>query len=778
MDHKSPRRSIRNYHEPAGGWGALKAVATALNEQDTAIKGGATLLRMNQPQGFDCPGCAWPDPKHTSSFEFCENGAKAVAWEATGKRCTPEFFAAHSVTELEKWNDYDLEMTGRLTHPMTYDADTDHYVAISWDDAFALVAKHLNALANPNSVEFYTSGRASNEAAFLYQLFAREYGTNNFPDCSNMCHEATSVGLPESLGVGKGTVLLEDFDVVDAIFIFGQNPGTNSPRMMTSLRNASRRGTRIISFNPLRERALERFQAPQNAVEMVTLTSTPISTNIYQVRVGGDAAALRGMMKAVIEADERALADDASRIIDIDFINGHTMGFEDLAADLRATSWESIERESGLSRGDLKMAALVYIEAHSVILVYGMGITQHRRGSETVQQIANLALLRGNIGRPGAGLCPVRGHSNVQGDRTVGITEKPTPEFLDRLERRFGIKPPRAHGHDVVLALEAMLRDEAKVFIALGGNFAAAIPDQTRTQAAIRRLDLTVQVSTKLNRSHLVHGKQALIMPCLGRTELDVQATGPQSITVEDSMSMVHASTGMNTPASEYLKSEPAIVAGLARATLGNRSKVMWEDLVADYDRIRDAIEDVFPIFQGYNARIRVPGGFHLTSMARERIWMTASGRANFLVLKGINEDPQEFDDKILWLTTIRSHDQYNTTIYSYSDRYRGIFGQRDILLINDHDMAKRGLSDGDRVDLFTASTDGIERAVRNIRVVRYKVPDGCCAAYYPETNSLMPLYARDPLSHTPSAKAIPIRVVPVDSKDVPQTSADRTEAR
>src|ERR1700761_8893939 len=430
-------KAIRRYNAPAGGWGALRATGSALALQGVAISGSKTLLRMNQPEGFDCPGCAWPDPKHTSSFEFCENGAKAVAWEATSKRCTPEFFASHSVTELTGWSDYQLEMVGRLTHPLAYDAASDHYVPVSWEEAFALIGRHLNALPDPDMAEFYTSGRASNEAAFLYQLFAREYGTNNFPDCSNMCHEATSVGLPESLGVGKGTVLLEDFDVAEAIFIFGQNPGTNSPRMMTSLRNASRRGARIISFNPLRERALERFQAPQNPVEMVTLTSTPISTNIYQVRVGGDAAALKGMMKAVIEADETALADDAPRIIDIEFISGHTLGFEDLVADLRATSWESIERESGLSRGDLNAAALVYVQAHNVILVYGMGITQHRRGSETVQQIANLALLRGNIGRPGAGLCPVRGHSNVQGDRTVGINEKPTPEILDRIEQQF-----------------------------------------------------------------------------------------------------------------------------------------------------------------------------------------------------------------------------------------------------------------------------------------------------------------------------------------------------
>jgi len=753
------RRSIRDYHEPAGGWGALKATAEALVVQDTALKGGSTLLRMNQPHGFDCPGCAWPDPKHTSSFEFCENGAKAVAWEATGKRCTPEFFAAHTVTELAGWSDYDLEMTGRLTEPMVYDAATDHYVPISWGDAFALIAKHLNGLSDPNAAEFYTSGRSSNEAAFLYQLFAREFGTNNFPDCSNMCHEGTSVGLPMSLGVGKGTVLLEDFDSTDAIFIFGQNPGTNSPRMMTSLRNASRRGAHIISFNPFRERALERFQAPQNPVEMISLTSTPISSSIYQVRVGGDAAALKGLMKAVIEADDAAVAADAPRFIDIDFITGHTTGFEALAADIRSTPWEAIERRSGLSKADLVAAAHIYMQAPSAILVYGMGIVQHRRGAETVQQIANLAMLRGNVGRPGAGVCPVRGHSNVQGDRTVGITEKPTKEFLDRLEQRFGFKPPREHGHDVVLSLEAMLRGDAKVFIALGGNFAAAIPDWAQTHAALRNLELSVQISTKLNRSHVLHGRQALILPCLGRTEIDVQAGGPQSVTVEDSMSMVHASMGMNEPASPHLRSEPAIVAGLARATLRERSRIAWEDLVADYDRIRNAIEDIFPIFQGYNARVRIPGGFHLTSAARERIWLTPSGRATFLVFKDLEEDSAQAED-VLWLTTVRSHDQYNTTIYSSSDRYRGVFGRRDVLFINSAEMAKRGLSAKDRVDIVTASTDGIERRLRDVTVVEYKLPDGCCAAYYPEANPLVPLYARDALSHTPSSKAIPIRIV------------------
>jgi molybdopterin-dependent oxidoreductase alpha subunit len=755
----SDRKAIHPYHHPAGGWGALKAVGEHLIEQHIAIKGAATLSCMNQPAGFDCPGCAWPDPKHTSSFEFCENGAKAVAWEATSKRCAPEFFAEHSVQELAGWSDYQLEMVGRLTHPMAYDAASDHYIPVSWEEAFWIIGTHLKSLPDPNMAEFYTSGRTSNEAAFLYQLFVREYGTNNFPDCSNMCHEATSVGLPQSIGVGKGTVLLEDFDKADCIFIFGQNPGTNSPRMMTNLRDASRRGAAIISFNPFRERALERFQHPQSPVEMATLTSTQISSRLYQVRVGGDAAAIKGIMKVLVEADETARADGQPEILDWNFIREHTLGIEAIANDLKATRWEDIERYSGLSRQEIEHAAHVYMKAERAIIVYGMGITQHRRGAQNVQQLANLAMLRGHIGREGAGICPVRGHSNVQGDRTVGITETPSKDFLDRLERRFGFKPPRNHGHNVVRALEAMIRGEVKVFVAMGGNFAAAIPDLPRTQEALGNLDLTVHVSTKLNRSHLIHGRDALILPCLGRTEVDIQAGGPQSVTVEDSMSMVHASAGRNKPASEHLLSEPAIVAGMARATLGNRSVVDWERLVSDYDRIRDAIEDVFPIFERYNVRVRLPGGFHLVSTARERIWTTPSGKAHFLLYDGLGEDAREDDLEVLWLSTIRSHDQYNTTIYSKSDRYRGVCGQRDVVFLNKSELDKRGLKDGDRVDLITLSNDGIERRVRNFRAVGYSFPDGCCAAYYPEANPLVPLYAYDPLSFTPSSKGIPIRI-------------------
>ena len=755
----SNRKAVRPYHHPAGGWGALKALSEHLVEQHVPVKGATTLLCMNQPEGFDCPGCAWPDPKHTSSFEFCENGAKAVAWEATAKRCTPEFFAAHSVAELSTWGDYELEMVGRLTHPMAYDAASDHYVPVSWDEAFAIIGRHLNALPDPNMAEFYTSGRTSNEAAFLYQLFVREYGTNNFPDCSNMCHEATSVGLPQSIGVGKGTVLLEDFDKADCIFIFGQNPGTNSPRMMTNLRDASRRGAAIISFNPFRERALERFQAPQSPIEMVTLTSTPISSRLYQVRVGGDIAAVKGIMKVMVEADEAARAGGEPPILDWNFIREHTQGLEALVDDLKATEWADIERYSGLLRDEIEHAAEVYMKAERAIVVYGMGITQHQRGAQNVQQLANLALLRGHIGRDGAGICPVRGHSNVQGDRTVGITEIPSEEFLDRLERRFGFEAPRQHGHNVLTALEAMIRGEVKVFVAMGGNFAAAIPDTQMTQDALRNLDLSVHVSTKLNRSHLVHGRAALILPCLGRTEIDIQASGPQSITVEDSMSMVHASAGRNKPASEHLLSEPAIVAGMAQAALGGHTVVDWDALVGNYDLIRDAIEDVLPIFDNYNARIRIPGGFHLVSTARERNWTTASGKANFLVFNGLGEDTNVRDPDALWLSTIRSHDQYNTTLYSMSDRYRGVYGQRDVVFLNQFEIEKRGLDDGDRVDLITLSTDGHERRVRNFRVVGYSFPDGCCAAYYPETNPLVPLYAHDPLSFTPSSKGIPVRI-------------------
>jgi len=747
---------------PAGGWGALHATAKALREESAILKGGKSLLSMNQPDGFDCPGCAWPDPKHTSSFEFCENGAKAVAWETTKKRVTREFFATWTVSELERQSDHWLEDQGRLTEPMRYEQAPDKYVPISWDDAFAMIGRELRALADPNETEFYTSGRTSNEAAFLYQLFARLYGTNNFPDCSNMCHEPTSVGLPESIGIGKGTVVLDDFEHADAIFILGQNPGTNSPRMMTELHNASRRGVPIIVFNPLKERALERFAAPQDPIEMATFGSTRIASEYCQVRVGGDAAALKGIMKLVLEADGAVRGAGHPPVLDTAFIAEHTDGFEAFAADLRQTEWDDILSTSGLPREQLERVARIYVQSKAVIACYGMGITQHRLGTDNVQQLVNLLFLRGNIGRPGAGICPVRGHSNVQGDRTVGIDEKPKPEFLDRLGGVFGFDPPRAHGHNVVQAVEAILDGRAKAFIGMGGNFVAAVPDKPVVQEAMRRLRLTVAVTTKLNRGHLIHGKQALILPCLARSEIDFQKSGPQSVTVEDSMSMVHASGGLLAPGSEHLKSEVAIVCGMARATLTGQT-VDWQSFEDDYDLIRDKIEEVFPdLFKDFNAKIRKPGGFRLANGASERVWRTSTGKARFVVFRGVDEDPPVPHPQMLRLATIRSHDQYNTTIYSMNDRYRGVYGTRTVVFMNKDDMAARGIAPRTLVDIEALSDDAVERRVCGFVALPYDIPQGSIAAYYPETNPLLALAHHDAKSGTPAAKSIPVIVRPM----------------
>jgi formate dehydrogenase major subunit len=754
------------YESPAGGWGALRATALALREQSVVLKGSKALLSMNQPDGFDCPGCAWPDPKHTSSFEFCENGAKAVSFELTKRRVTREFFSTYTVSELDRQSDYWLEEQGRLTEPMRYNSVTDHYEPIGWDDAFAMVATHLRALANPDRADFYTSGRASNESAFLYQLFVRRFGTNNFPDCSNMCHEATSVGLPESIGIGKGTVLLEDFDTTDAIFVIGQNPGTNSPRMMTALRNASRRGVPIVAMNPLRERALERFAAPQDPVEMVTLSSTRIASEYCQVRVGGDVAAVKAVMKLVLEAHEAAVGEGREPVLDLAFIAQHTLGFEALADDLRRTSWDDILRVSGLSRAQIKRVAQIYLQSNAVIIVYGMGVTQHRFGTENVQQIANLLLMRGNFGRPGAGICPVRGHSNVQGDRTVGIDERPSAELLGQIEKVFGFHPPEHHGRSVVDSLQAMIDGRSDVFIGLGGNFVAAVPDTAIVKAAMQRLQLTVGINTKLNRGHVVHGREALILPCLARSDIDMQATGRQSITVEDSMSMVHASNGLVTPPSPDLKSEVSIVCGMARATLPG-SGIDWDAFEGNYDLIRDKIEAVFPkLFAGFNARIRVPGGFHLYNGPRERVWKTATGRANFLVCDGVAEDPEVGNPAALQLTTIRSHDQYNTTIYGIDDRYRGVFGGRMVVFMNKDDMADRQIEPESFVELESVTNGGdVRRTVGGFKVRPYSIPRGSIAAYYPETNGLLPLSYHDKRSKTPSAKSIPVVVRPMPSQ-------------
>ncbi|HEX2010213.1 MAG TPA: FdhF/YdeP family oxidoreductase, partial [Roseateles sp.] len=624
-------QKIHFYKGPAGGWGALKSVAKHLQAQGIAVKGAKTLLAANQAEGFDCPGCAWPDRDHRSTFEFCENGAKAVAAEATAHRATPEVLGAHTVSWLAEQSDFYLENLGRITHPLVYDAAIDRYVPIEWDDAFELIAAQLNALATPDEAIFYTSGRASNEAAFLYQLFVREFGTNNFPDCSNMCHEPSGQGLKPTIGIGKGTVTLEDFELADAIFVFGQNPGTNHPRMLGELRAASKRGAKIVSFNPLRERGLERFADPQDKFEMATMGSTPISTHYFQLRIGGDLAAIKGLAKRLLELDDMARAEGRARLLDVDFIAQHTQGFEAFEADVRAESWATLVEESGLSQEQLFAAADIYAQARSTIICWGMGITQHQHSVATIQQIAALLMLRGNLGRPGAGACPVRGHSNVQGDRTMGIYEKPPQAFLDKLGEVFGFEPPRKNGYGTVEAIQAMLDGAGKVFFALGGNFASATPDTVATWRALRNCELTVHVTTKFNRSHTIHGKQALVLPCLGRTEIDMQAAGPQGVTVEDSMSMVHLSSGMNAPASEHLLSEPMIVARLAAATLRGRSRTPWLWLVEDYARIRDKIEAVLPDFEGFNEKLKKPGGFRLRNTPSERIWTTPTAKANFI---------------------------------------------------------------------------------------------------------------------------------------------------
>ena len=743
---------IHPYDGPAGGWGALKATAIAVRTQMDNLTAPATLLRTNQPDGFDCPGCAWPDKEQHSTFQFCENGAKAVTWEATSKRVKPEFLAQNTVTSLLQKSDYELENFGRLTHPLVYDSETDTLRPVEWETAFNRIAEVLQGLQSPDEAEFYTSGRASNEAAYMFQLFAREYGTNNFPDCSNMCHEATSVGLPFSIGIGKGTVSLDDFDETELVISMGHNPGTNHPRMMGTLHELAKKNVPIVVLNPLRERALERFADPQNVIEMATYSSTDIASNYFQVKAGGDAAALKGIIKALLQLEQ--LKGD---VLDKDFIAAHTQGFEALSADIDATDWAEIEKESGLLRQNLEQIAELYAKSKATIVTYGMGITQHNKGTANVRLIADLLLMRGNMGKPGAGICPLRGHSNVQGNRTVGITEKPSASFLEKIEQVFGFIPPKKHGHDAVKAMQAMVEGTAKVLICLGGNLAVALPDPEKCFPAMKTLDLSVHVGTKLNRSHLLVAKETYILPCLGRTELDLQASGRQSVTVEDSMSMVHASSGKLKPASDLLLSEPAIVAGMAKATLPD-SKVPWMELVANYSIVRDLIEKTVPGFDNYNERIAIPGGFRMPLPPTERKWTTASGKAMFSVFEGVNEDTLVEGDDVLRMITLRSHDQYNTTIYALDDRYRGVFGRRDILFMSDADLDKRGLEHGDLVDIETMVA-GSSMRLENMTVIAYNIAPGSVGAYYPEANILIPLDYIDKQSGTPSYKSVPVRV-------------------
>lgn len=755
---------VRPGGKPAGGLSSVMATVRQLMRDRAVVQGSRALRVINQVDGFDCPGCAWPEAKDRSAFEFCENGAKAVAAETTSRRADPDFFAKHTVDELLAQSDFWLEQQGRLTHPMIRRAGSDRFERIGWDEAFARAGEVLRGLNDPHQAAFYTSGRTSNEAAFLYQLFGRMFGTNNFPDCSNLCHESSGVGLRATIGVGKGTVQLDDFAKADAIFVIGQNPGTNHPRMLSALQEARRRGAEIVAINPLRERGLEEFIHPQEVAASLTGHATRMTTLYLQPKPGSDVAVLKGMMKRVLEAEKSA----PGRVLDHGFIRAHTTGFQELADDIHATPWAAIEEQTGLAKAEIVAAADVYIRARATIITWAMGLTQHDNAVDNIAAIADLLLLRGNVGRPGAGACPVRGHSNVQGDRTMGIDHAPGAPLLDRLEEVFGFRAPREPGLDVVETIRAMQAGRIRFFMAMGGNFFSASPDHGVLERAMRTPDLSVYVLTKLNRSALVHGREAMIWPCLGRTERDVQAAGEQFVTVEDSMSVVHASRGTNRPASPTLRSEPVIVAGLAKAALPATDAVDWDALAADYDRIRELIERTIPGFEDYNRRVREPGGFILRNTAAHREWKTQSGRAQFTV---VPTPDIQLPEGQLRLFTIRSHDQYNTTIYGLDDRYRGIKGARRVVLMHAGDMAARSLRPGDEVDITSHYVDGVERIAPRFRAVAYDIPRGCCAAYFPEANVLVPLGKTAKRSNQPSSKLVPVTIAAA-------TSPVRTEGR
>jgi molybdopterin-dependent oxidoreductase alpha subunit len=744
----------------AGIPSVLHALQHAEREMGTR-RGLQTLRAINQKEGFDCPSCAWPDPPERKRAEFCENGAKATAWEADVLRIEPDFWAAHPVSELADCDEYWLGRQGRLVEPVYKPADSDHYAPVSWDQAIDIVARHLRALDSPDEAIFYTSGRTSNEAAFAYQLFVRAFGTNNLPDCSNMCHESTSVALAQTIGVGKASVSYDDIAKADLVIIMGQNPGTNHPRMLTALEEAKRGGTSIVAINPLPEPGLMRFKNPQR-VSGVVGRGTPLADQFLQLRLGGDLALLQAVSRRVIEADER-VPDSA---LDREFVDGHTNGFAAFREHLRALSDDDVREATGLRDAEIDELARRYIAADRVIVCWAMGLTQHKHAVATIREIVNLLLLRGNIGRPGAGACPIRGHSNVQGDRTMGIWEKPRPEFIDALEREFAMTFPRDAGADVVESVRLMRDGKAKVFFAVGGNFAAATSDTAATAAALRRTRLTVQVSTKLNRSHTVTGEEALILPTLGRTEVDRQDGGEQFVSVEDTVCRVHASRGTLPPASPALVSEVAIICRLARAVLAD-STLPWTEFERDYDTIRDRIARVVPGCADYNQRVRDPDGFVLPHPPRdERRWPTTSGRAEFSV--NALEWPHCPPGRLL-LQTVRSHDQFNTTIYGLDDRYRGIRRGRRVVFVNPDDLKELGIEDASIVDLHSEWTDGVDRVAPHFRVVAFPTARGCAAAYFPEANTLVPLDSQADLSGTPTSKATVIRLEPCASHARPQ---------
>ncbi|HTE18006.1 MAG TPA: FdhF/YdeP family oxidoreductase [Armatimonadota bacterium] len=763
--------------KPAGGMASILSTMRQLAREKAVVPGTAALRVLNQDGGVDCPGCAWPEPEagERSHFEFCENGAKAVAAETTRKRVTAEFFARHSIDELQAQSDYWLEQQGRVAQPVILREGKRHFEPIGWDEAFARAGGFLRDLPDPDQAAFYTSGRTSNEAAFLYQLFGRMYGTNNFPDCSNLCHESSGVGLKQTMGIGKGAVQLDDFEKADAIFIIGQNPGTNHPRMLTVLQAARRRGAQVVAINPLRERGLMKFAHPQEVGPTLFGGGTEIATVYLQPKPGSDVAVLKGIMKQVMEAERR----DRGRVVDHGFIRAHCTGYEELVADLDATPWTQITEQSGLTQNDIRAASEVYIKSRATIVCWAMGLTQHENAVDNIIACSNLLLLRGNVGRPGAGPCPVRGHSNVQGDRTVGINFRP-PEWTEALEAEFGFTAPRETGLDVVNTIEAMPQGRIRFFMSIGGNFLSASPDTAMVADGLKRVDLAVHVTTKLNRTHVTAGREVMIWPCLGRTEVDRQAGGEQFVTVEDSMSVVHSSRGVNKPASPHLRSEVAIVCGLAKAALPDGGGVDWDALAADYDRIRDRMARVIPGFHDFNQRVREPGGFVLRNAAAHREWNTQTGRANFVV---VPTPDIRLPEGQLRLFTIRSHDQYNTTIYGLDDRYRGIKQARRVVLMHPEDIAERGLKPGDWIDVRSHGADGRERIAPRFRAIAYDVPRGCAAAYFPEANVLVPVGSRAKGSNTPSSKMIPVTVeratsevdvVGVDERLVPRQQAER----
>ncbi|WP_425230180.1 FdhF/YdeP family oxidoreductase [Sphingomonas sp.] len=751
----SEKVEIKPYTGAAGGWGSMKSLATIGLREQVRPETVRELARQNKTGGFMCVSCAWGKPHPPHPAEFCENGAKATAWELTRFRVTPDFFAQHTLAELKDWRDHDLEQAGRLTHPLRFDPAGDRYVAVSWEEAFADIGAKLHGY-DPTKVCFYTSGRASLETSYMWQLLARMYGSQNLPDSSNMCHETTSVGLKACIGSPVGTIQLTDYEKCDAIFYFGQNPGTNSPRFLHDLRACAKRGVDIVVFNPLRERGLERFTDPQNPVEMATNSSTNLATQYHQVKAGGDIAAMMGVIKHVIRLDD----EQGGTVLDHAFIAEHTKGFDGVAAKARSVGWKEIERESGLTQGALEAAGDVYAKAKRVICVYGMGLTQHVHGITNIQMLVNLMLLRGNVGKPGAGFGPVRGHSNVQGQRTVGITEKPELMPLDGLARQFGFEPPRAKGWDTVATCEAVISREARAFLGLGGNFARAVPDTETMAPAWEDLELVVNIATKLNRTHLWPGKTTYLLPCLGRIELDRQAGGAQTVTMEDSFSRIYGSTGRVAPAADTLLSEAAIVAGIATATLAPNPKVDWTAWAGDYGLVRDEIEKTWPdLFARFNERLEAPGGFWKGNPAAHREWKTGSGRAEFNVPEVMNATGFEDADGKFRLVTLRSNDQFNTTVYGYDDRFRGIKGTRCVAMMNRQDMAALGVADGDTVALVGAHGDNDDKRVDGLRVVAYNIPRGCIGGYYPELNLLIPVAHHAVESHVPAAKTVPVRV-------------------